>query len=163
MNNKTRGSAQNLLACFFKEGENRFRFLENKHGYSVISGLVEYRQGRQIITPWRGQAVTEPFRAVLRFEKDDQALEIFYGEKEFIIEGYAYYDRFYRLGMGEMLRAVRKGDPDTTRSWLAIHEDLVAESMQRMAHTVKRHWKPFLRPAPKIIERALTIRSKRTA
>ena len=35
-------NARDLLTCFFAECESGFRFLELKHGYSYMSGLVDY-------------------------------------------------------------------------------------------------------------------------
>ena len=134
--------------------------MEQKHGYSYLSGLVEYRQGRQIITPYNRQNIQGPFLAVTRYEKDNQSLEILYGDKEFAIESYLYYDQVYRLSLGQMLAAVKKSDAGPTRHWLVTHEDLIVESIAGIARTVKKQWRHFLCPTPKIIERALTIRGK---
>ena len=160
MNNKLRASSGDLLTCFFTECESQFRFLEQKHGYSYLSGLVEYRGGRQIITPYRNQFIDGPFRAVTRYEHDSINLEIVYGDKDYALEAYACYEHIYRLSLSDILSAVKKPDAGRTRHWLVTHEELVQDSVRSIANTVRKQWRHFLNPKPKVIERALSIRSK---
>ena len=107
MNKELQEPTEQLLACFFTECESQFRFLEQKYGFTYLSGLVEYRGGRQIIQPYQNQAVEPPFQAVTRYEKDDVCLEITYGDKEQVLEPYVYFGTIYRLAAAEILMARR--------------------------------------------------------
>ena len=161
MTNKLRDSSRDLLACFFSECESRFRFLEQRHGYSYLSGLVEYRQGRQIITPYQGEDILGSFRAVTRYEKDDLSLEILYGDAEYSVEGYAYFQHIYRLNLSEILSAVKKSDHDIRGNWLVTRKDMLEKTLNGMAESLRKHKRFFIDPNPKIIDRAMTMRSKR--
>ncbi len=101
-------SAKNLLEHFFSGCESKLRFLEQRHGFSYISGLAEYRNNSKIIRPWREQDITETFTALTRYERADTSLEIMFGEHQFIIESFVYYGPYQRFSLTEVLTAARK-------------------------------------------------------
>jgi len=70
-------NAHDLLTCFFDECENRFRFLEEKHGYLCFSGMAEYKNNYKIIRPYKQNALQEgqPFFATTRYEKHNRTVE----------------------------------------------------------------------------------------
>ena len=155
-------SAENLLPCFFSECESQFRFLEQEHGYTYLSGMVEQHQTRQIIRPYKkNQETPETFQAITRYEKDDHVLEITYGKKEFIIESYTYFDHVYRLTLCELLAAAKRENKDVKANRWNLREEQITEVIKKMAASFKENKDDFLNPNPKTIDRALTMRSKR--
>lgn len=161
MNNILWGSAKDLLACFFTECESRFRFLEQKHDFHYLSGLVRYKDGRQIITPYRNQDVPKDFWAITRYEKDNIALEIVYGDEEFVIESYVYFQNIHRLNLSEILWAAKKDDGSVSGNRWASREAFLRDIICNMAASVEKHKRHILNPTQKTIDRAVTMRAKR--
>ncbi|GJL85763.1 MAG: hypothetical protein DHS20C02_15380 [Micavibrio sp.] len=161
MYNIEREPSEYLLACFFAECETQFRFLETKHGFKYFSGLVDYKGGRQIITPYKNQTIENGFQAMTRYEKDDDAFEIIFDDMYLSLEGYAYYNRINRFEFSEVLEAAKKTDSVLTGKKPVHHRDGVREAIEQIATPFKNHIKHFVAPTPKLIERALTMRGKR--
>ncbi len=161
MYNIEREPSEYLLACFFAECETQFRFLETKHGFHYFSGLVEYKGGRQIITPYKNQTIENGFQAMTRYEKDDDAFEIIFDDMYLSLEGYAYYNRINRFEFSEVLEAAKKTDSALTGKKPVHHRDGVREAIEQIAAPFKSHIQYFIDPGEKQIERALTMRNKR--
>lgn len=163
MQKPLRASSSDLLACFFSECEKRFRFLEQRHGYSYLSGMATYKNNYKIIVPYtHTSSVQDPFLAVTRYEKDNHALEILYGDDDYIMEVFIYIDPITRISLKDLMAAKRVpyAMPDKM-SWVTQNA-LIEKMVQAFAHTVKEHKKSFLLPDAKLVERALTMRSKLT-
>ena len=99
MNQTVQTGSHELLSCFFEECERQFRFLEEEHGFTYISGLLEYKKHCKLIKPYNGKTgdLPEPFFAVTRYELDKRAIEIFYGDHNYALEVYVYPDLMQRL------------------------------------------------------------------
>ena len=151
-------SAKQLLEHFFSGCESKLRFLEQRHGFTYISGLAEYRNNSKIIRPWRGQEVEETFIALTRYERAETALEIVFGEQQFIIESYVYYGPYQRFSLAEVLTAARKFSKGRTNDWGITRPQLIDESLMRIAKNLQNHHKAVLEPNEKLRERMLTIR-----
>jgi hypothetical protein len=152
-------SAKNLLEHFFSGCESNLRFLEQRHGFSYISGLAEYRNNSKIIRPWRGQEITETFTALTRYERADTSLEILFGEQQFIIESLVYYGPYQRFSLSEILKAARKIPKGKTNDWGITRPQLIDESLGRIAKNLLSHHKVILEPNTKFLDRMLTIRN----
>ncbi len=161
MNNKLRENSRDLLTCFFTECESTFRFLELKHDYGYLSGLIDYRQGRQIITPYHGQSIENSFRAVTRYEMENNAIEILYGDKEFMIEAYIYINQIHRLSLSDILLAAKKDDNSTKNNRQITKQNQIERKIHNISASIKKNKRHFLEPNERMIERALTMRGKR--
>lgn len=152
---------QNLLTCFFKECESQFRFLEEKHGYLYLSGLAEYHKNYKIIKPYNGQtpADNQPFFALTRYEQHDQAIEVMYGDNQYILEIFIYPDAVSRLSLRDMIMATR-GDSSAVKDLSYLTEpEHVTKSLKWFAQAIIDNPK-VIKPSAKLIERASTMRSK---
>ncbi len=162
MNHVVRASSRDLLSCFFEECEKQFRFLERQHGFLYLSGLAEYKKNYKIIVPYLNAPVKEPFLALTRYEKDDQAIEILYGADNFTIEIFLYLDAITRLSLKDLMLAMRI---DTVFSkplvWMT-EVGMLRESLEVFAKALQQYNKKFLNPSEKLIDRALTMRGKLT-
>ncbi len=153
-------SSRELLTCFFEECEVRFNFLERKHGFSYISGLVSYKGGRQIITPYKNQDALDSFWATTRYEKDNDSFEIVFADGEFRVEGFACYNRIDRFAFTEILRAAKKPNPVISGNPWVQHREAMQETIQQMADSFKGHAACLLDPGEKLIDRAYAMRAK---
>lgn len=153
---------EKLLAFFFKECEREFRFLEQEHGFAYFSGLSEYRKGRWIFTPWQSQQPLSPggFEASTFYEKDRVTFEISFSGESHVISPRLCYDRVYRLGLEEVLKAARKDYLFRSYTPYASETASVEKAIHALGKTVQKNKALLTQPNPKIIERALTIREK---
>ena len=165
MYNKKQEPSKDLLSCFFTECETQFRFLELEHGFHYFSGLVQYKGGRAIITPYKDhkdQTIKNGFQAMTRYEKDDDAFEIVFDDMYLSLEGYAYYNRVHRFEFSEMLEAAKRSDSAILIKKKSVsHKESLRETVKQMAAPFRSHIEHFIKPNPKLIERALTMRGKR--
>ncbi|MCK5284996.1 MAG: hypothetical protein KAJ86_05360 [Alphaproteobacteria bacterium] len=150
-----------LLTCFFAECESAFRFLELNHGYSHISGIVNYKQGRQIIIPYKGQSIDGCFLVVTRYEKNNHAIEIIYGGAEFMIEVYSFFDQIHRLSFSDILRATKKKNIILNNNQWLMRESQIKYTICLMADVIEKNKTAFITPSKNFIDRALTMREKR--
>lgn len=157
----TERAAAELLRCFFSECEKRFRFLEQRYGYTFLCGLVEYQNNFKIIKPIQEHYDIGVFQAVTRYERDDQAIEILYGEDQFIIEGYAFYNPIERYELAEILNAAKKNEERAYGDWGVTNSELIQKTVRSMAHAIEKHAQLILDPSPKVLKRAMTIRQTR--
>lgn len=153
--------AEQLLELFFHECEKKFRFLEQLHDMTYLSGLVEKKNHYKIIRPYINQAPKFPFQAVTRYESDQMALELRYGEESMITECYLFYGPINRFTLEEILYAGRKAPNKVFSDWGVTHEQSIKNYIQKTAEAVKAHHKLLIAPSEKHIERALTIKDKR--
>jgi hypothetical protein len=151
-------SAKGLLDHFFSACESKLRFLEQRHGFSYLSGVAEYRNNSKIIRPWHGQDVPENFLALTRYERGDLAIEILYGDKEFTVESYVYYGPVRRYALNEVLNAARKKPRGKTGNWGVTRPGLIDEMISNVALNLEAHHKTLLEPGDKLLERITTIR-----
>ena len=149
-----------LLKCFFAESENHFGFLERRYGFTPISGMIEYFKNYKIIKPFREQDIESSFSAVARYEKNNQALELTYGDDQFSIQGYAYFNPVDRYEFSEIMDAARK-QFQTHDDWGLTNPDMIAATTQELAKTVSSNARIFLDPSPRLLERIQTIRDTR--
>lgn len=153
--------ASELLQCFFAACERHFRFLEQNYGFSYISGIAEYSKNYQIIRPFQGEEIYDEFWGMTRYEKDDQAIEILYGGKQFLVESYIFYDPVQRFELSEILAAARKSDERMSGDWGLTRPALIESTIEQMAHATQKNTRFILEPSTKLLERAVTIRYKR--
>ncbi len=151
-------SPKDLLTCFFTECEKQFRFLEQRHHFSYLSGLVKYQGGRQIITPYKGVVSEAPFVAVTRYEKDFQAFEVSYSEDNYAVDCHFIYDHYQRLSFQEVLRAAKKSLTLSQTAYYTASVRTMQSVILDISETLKHGQKTLLPPSEKIIERALTMR-----
>ena len=158
-------AAAELLACFFEQCERGFRFLEEQHKFSYLSGLVEYRKNYKIIKPYQNATAAlhgaGNFLAITRYELDDLALEIQFSKSRLSLEGYMYLEQVQRLEFSEILAAARKDDARIARSAGLTDTHLLGVAVSDMARCLKKHKKYFVSPKLKHLERAATIRHTR--
>ena len=70
-------NAADLATCFWKECAVELYALEEHHGLSALSGLVEYYNGHHIITPYdSNKRLDYPFHVTARYEGHDTCVEI---------------------------------------------------------------------------------------
>jgi len=158
---KTQLSANELLRCFFSECERHFRFLEERYGYSFICGLAEYQKNYKIIKPLNDQKVDGSFLAVTRYEKDERAIEICFGNEQFLIEAYTFYNPFDRFELSEILTAARKDNEQLAGDWGVTNPELIQKTILRIASSLQDQAHIILEPKPKLLARAMTIRNAR--
>lgn len=154
--------AKELLEHFFSTCESKFRFLEQRHGFSYFSGLAEYRRNTKIVRPYRGEDIQKDFIGLTRYERGDTALEIHYGEAQFIIEAHLYYSPPDRFTLGEVLSAARKNPRTKLSDWGITRPELIEDHITRMAKTVHAYHKVILEPSFKMVDRMRTMREMQT-
>ncbi|NCT41311.1 MAG: hypothetical protein GW778_06600 [Alphaproteobacteria bacterium] len=148
-------NSHTLLTCFFKECESQFRFLEETHGYLYLSGLAEYQRHFKVIKPYKDvkEPAKAPFYAVTRYERDNQAIEVFYGDRNYALEVYVYPDPARRLNLNDMISAARK-TPSSARHLSYLTEDAdISQSLKWFADTIRNNPK-ILSLDEKLIKRA---------
>lgn len=148
-----------LLRCFFSQCERKFRFLEERHGYNFFYGLVEYRKNFKLIKAVESYDISGSFQAIVRYEKDEQALEMLYGSEQFQIEGYAYYNAIDRYTFSEILKASRKQTDMFQSDWGLTDPKLIEKTVSQFAYAVEKNARVLLDSNPKVLERANTIRN----
>ena len=152
-------AAGELLRCFFSECERKFRFLEERHGYNFFYGLVEYRKNFKLIKAVESYDNLGSFQAIVRYEKNEQALEVLYGSEQFQIEGYVYYNAVDRYTFSEILKAAKKQGDIFQCDWGLTDTKLTEEAISQFARAVEKNARTLLEPNPRILERANTIRN----
>lgn len=152
---------QDLLTCFFSGCETSFRFLERRHGFSYCAGLATYANGRQIIRPYAHEEVTPPFWAVTRYEKDDTAIEIIYGDNNFSFDIFFCPDRIHRFSMSELLEASKKAKVAAEKGHTLLDTTSLREKMNRMAQTLNAQSGLLIDIDEDTIRRAVIGRAKR--
>ena len=93
-----------LLAGFFEQTPNSFRFLEENHGFHLVFGIARYERGRMFITPPPQDlgCVKFPFYATFRYENDNRMIEINYGDIDFSLDCHITYDQKYRFSYEDL-------------------------------------------------------------
>ncbi len=161
MREATQLSVDELLRCFFSECERNFRFLEERYGYHFICGLAEYQKNYKIIKPLNDQKIYDSFSAITRYEKEEHAIEIVYGNEQFLIEAYTFYNPYDRFELSEILTAARRNDEELNGDWGVTNPDLIQKTIKRLANNLQSHARIVLDPKAKLLERAMTIRNTR--
>ncbi|MEZ5815394.1 MAG: hypothetical protein R3E13_11855 [Alphaproteobacteria bacterium] len=155
-------STDKVLRCFFSECERHFRFLEERHGYSFLCGMAEYKNNYKIIKPLEDRPEEgRSFSAVTRYEKDGRAIEICFGNELFMVEAYSFYNPFERFELAEILTAARKDSQCLAGDKGVSTPELIQKTLGRIATCLEKHARVILNPGPKLLERAMTIRSAR--
>ncbi len=160
MNNNLTSNSKALVACFFEECERRFRFLEQEHDFAYFSGLVEQKNGRQIITPYQNQDVEAPFWITTRYELEDVALEISYGDEAYVVEGYLHHNHVNRYEWQDILWAAKKSYSGLAAQMGITSEINLQGTLEHMADSIKDNIDKFTAPSHKILHRAQSLRSK---
>lgn len=161
MNQIVSATSHDLLTCFFQESEKQFRFLEEKHGYMYLSGLAEYQKNYKVIKPYKNDQRdnTKPFFAVTRYERHTHAIEILYGDKQYVLEVYVYPDAFSRLSLHEIVAATRGDYPAMKNLSHLMETQKIAESLQLFSQAMQENPK-IIQPSERLIKRASTIQGK---
>ena len=160
MKQDLRVPSRDLLTCFFKECEKQFRFLEENHGYTYLSGLTEYRQNYKIIVPYNTQKVEEPFLGLTRYEKGDHAVEILYGDDDYILEMFIYINATMRFNLYDLMLAARRDVLfEQNPSWVT-QDTRIHDLVRHFAKSMRADSALFLTPSDRLVNRALTMRSK---
>ena len=151
--------SHDLLACFFEESESKFRFLEEEYGYLYLSGLVEYKDRYKVIKPYNKteKYIDEPFYAVTRYERNRQAIEIFYGDTNYVLDVFVYPNSIQRLNMRDLISAAR-GDVSTNKNLNFLTEKSnIVQSIQWFSQAMQSTPK-VLEPSDRLIERTTVMR-----
>lgn len=159
MDHSVSAESQDLLSCFFQECESQFRFLEEEHGYLCLSGLMEYKDRYKVIKPYQESDTSpdEPFYAVTRYERNAQAIEILYGDKNYILEVFVFPDSVQRFSVRDLVLATRKDFPVTRNVAYLTETHNIRESLKWFAKNMRKHPK-VLEPSEKLIEKATVMR-----
>lgn len=161
MNQIVSANSHDLLTCFFQESEKQFRFLEEEHGYMYLSGLAEYQKNYKIIKPYKNdrQDGKPPFFAVTRYEKQTHAIEILYGDKQYVLEIYIYPDMVTRLNLREIIAAMRSDYPIMQNVSHLLEKEKITQSLALFSQVMQKNPK-IIEPSERLIERATTMQSK---
>ncbi|MCC6597542.1 MAG: hypothetical protein IT559_01985 [Alphaproteobacteria bacterium] len=149
-----------LIKCFFSQCERKFRFLEQKHEFSYISGLAEYKNAYKIIKPYQGQKTPSPFLAMTRYEKENQTLEILYGGADFMLEVYSCHGHILRFTPAEILMAARKSSAYLPNTRGLSHSAAIEDALENLSKALRKHVKTLLNPSQRLLDRAQTIHNK---
>lgn len=157
---KVNANPADLLTCFFQECEKQFRFLETDYNFQYMSGLSERRNGREIIIPFRDQNIDIPFWATTRYEKDNMAFTINYGDQAYSIECFLHIDYIHRLSLNDLLKASRKSEAQAFAAMGAAEPEAISKSVSDLRQIVATFPDIILSPSERLIERALSMRGK---
>lgn len=153
------------MSCFFETCEKQFRFLEQEFGFIYISGIAEYKQGRQIIRPVPSQtqhpiSVDSDFSLVTRYEKDERAIEFSYVLPDGNLTCMFHSDRVNRLRLHDLLLTLKKEIDLSALEKPAKQADLIVNALQCASKAI--HDNPVLLDTAdnKLYDRALTMRQK---
>lgn len=148
------------LACFFQSCEREFRFLEQDHNFSYLSGLAQYRQGRLVFLPYKAGGKDENPEAVTLYEKNRVALEISYEADKSNLQIYFRYDRIYRFEIAEILKAHRKPALSEWRALQALLPDTLQNALKTAAAEVQHNVELLENLSPDAIQKILNMREK---
>ncbi len=158
MNEISNANPHALLTCFFEECESQFRFLEEEHGYLYISGLMDYNRSFKVIRPYNKRyEAGKAFQAVTRYERNQQAIEIYYGDKNYALDIYFYPDSVQRFRFSELMSALRKDATPPRDFNFLLHSEIISESLQWFSSTM-RQTPNLVKPSDRLINRAATMR-----
>jgi hypothetical protein len=152
---------QQLISCFFKSCENALDFLQDNHGFQYISGMVEYKQGRKLIRPFRGDSIPENFWALSRYEKQDIAIEISYHEEEHIIESHIYFGFVDRYNLSDLAHAAKKADKRLNTQYGVANQPFLSQTIEDIGASMRTHAKLMTSCNERLLKRSNTIRNKR--
>lgn len=158
--NKEQEISEDLLACFFYKCEEQFRFLEKEMGFRYLSGLVEYRQGRQIIRAWHPGMQTDICHLATRYEKDDFSLEIRFNTEDFLLECAIYFDSINHIHLEELVKAAKKGTLPRALQQPALQPGVLEKIIGELGKFLYKNRGWLIEPDAKLLHRALTIRQK---
>ena len=159
MNQIRSADSHALLTCFFEECESQFRFLEEEHGYLYFSGLMEYKGNYKLIKPYNEEIENpeKPFYAVTRYERNNQAIEVFYGDQNYILEIFVYPDAIQRFSIRDLISAAR-GDMTRNKAATYLTEARnIADSLKWFSNAMRDNPK-VLQPSERLVERASVMR-----
>lgn len=156
-------SIHSLLSSFFELCKEHFQFLQNDNDFSHIEGMVNYVQGRKFITTYTGeQDLPEDLRAiwaVSRFEKDDLAIEIGYGDADFRLSAHIYYGPAFRTELYDFLDINGVAVDLSPHQWIKS-QDLLKTCIKDTAEIIQYNKRFVLKTNNKIIEKIQMKRSQ---
>lgn len=153
---------KSLVACFLEECERQFRFLELEHGFKYFSGLASRQKGREIITPYKNQKIPNPFFLKTRYEQGNITLEITYGDLDFSLSHYLYYERISRLNWYDILAiSGQHGAVCQNIQKNLISHQSISQKIEVLAKLVQENIKCLTTPSLKLIQKATNYREKR--
>ncbi|MFK7840304.1 MAG: hypothetical protein AB8B83_08250 [Bdellovibrionales bacterium] len=161
MNQIINADSHALLSCFFQECESQFRFLEETHGFLYLSGLAEYQSHYKIIKPYSNQLkdTPYPFYAITRYERDNQAVEIFYGDHNYALEVFIYPDSMRRLNLQDIVSAIRQETSGNKNLSYLTEEQNISHSLEWFSKIIESNPK-ILNPNEKLIKKTETMRER---
>ncbi len=122
--------------------------------------MAEYRDNYKIILPFKNRHYDDPFLATTRYEFEQHAVEVLYGDENHHLEMFIYTDSFTRLSLQDLIHARRAGTDFTIeQNWLTCPK-AITKTLSTFASYTREHAPHLLPPNEKLINRALTIRGK---
>lgn len=154
-------SVQNLLACFFDQSEAAFRFLTQNLDLRMMQGMLQYRNGRRVILPYKGGTPEPDFCAVTCLEREALCLKLLYGHGDFGLETYVTFNHVDRFMISEYLEAGKSPDARMRHHYWLQSEGLLSSTISLIAESLKDNIMHITEADQKTIDRARTMRSKR--
>lgn len=153
-----------LLSCFFEQSEDVFSFLKEQYGFTRAAGMARISRGRITLSPFDAARYLynpqKSFWAVVRYEKDDLALELSYGDMDFVMESHMYYDQTNRLSLSDILRSVKKPHGSVEPQYWVMTTDHMTKHLETLSDNVVHFKRYFLKYDSDIIEQAALMRAE---
>lgn len=149
-----------LISCFFSSVEESFLFLEDHFRFRRVSGIAMQSGGRIVIVPYDGSVRSDIFWAVVRYEKDNLAIEIAYGDRNLVIEGHVYYGHIQRLSFEDILLTADICINDNEQAIRVASADVIGDTIRRLAGLVRQHKRHFLKYDPDMVDAVATLRAR---
>ena len=162
------GFSSTLLACFVAECEQQLSFFETINCKRDLArprslcGLVEIKDGRQLISPLTEDTViTKPFFAAQRFEWNDLALEITYGDSDFIFDIWLHKYPDQRYYLSDILRAAQKNPRKAKAKRKLTSKNALRRAVRDTVKLITQNYDLIINPPAEILKRAAKIHQSR--
>lgn len=160
MNHVGNATTHELLTCFFSECEKQFRFLEEDYGYMSFKGLTSFKRNCKVTKPYsRASGAPDPFFATARYELHKHAIEIMYGDLQYIMEVNVYPDPINRLSFRDILAAKQKALPALDNLFYIKETPKIIGAIQLFSQMMQKD-PSLITPNDRTIERANVMKNK---
>ena len=160
MNHVGDATTHELLTCFFSECERQFRFLEEDYGYMSFKGLTNYKKNCKITKPYSPQTdAPEPFFATARYEYRRHAIEIMYGDLQYILEINVYPNMIDRFSFRDLLDARQKMLPALDNLFYIKKPLQIIGGLQLFSQMIQKD-PSLIQPSERDIQRANVMKNK---
>jgi hypothetical protein len=157
-------SIKRYLSHFIGSSQKHLQFLVDDLGFTCIAGMVEYKNGRKLIKPLDTiTVIPDDLRqiwCVVRYEKDDFALELGYGDMDLRLEAYVYHDRIIRSALLDLLSIQGVGCDDLPLQWLR-DDDVIDGAIKTYADLIHANKRYIFKNDEKTIRKIQIQRSKK--